>query len=132
MRIAPVLVGIFSLFAALIAAAAGTTLLWPNGPLDWIWRIRSDEVHAQMLAMGWPVGAGLWAVGLVALATATGSFQQRRWAWVLAVITLAVNGVSDVVRLAMGGVVEGLAGIVIAGLILFVLTRPSVRGQFSR
>jgi hypothetical protein len=60
-----------------------------------------------------------------------GSFGQRRWAWWLAIATLSVNGLSDVARMAMGGVVEGLAGAAIAALILFWLTRPKVRAQFS-
>jgi hypothetical protein len=131
-RLAPVLVGGFSVVAALIAAAAGTTLLFPGGPVDVIWRIRTDDTHNKMLALGWPVGVGLWLVAVIALATSIGGFQQRRWAWWLAVAALAVNAVSDAARIAMGGVVEGLVGVVIAGLILWWLTRPSTRGQFDR
>jgi hypothetical protein len=131
-RSAPAVVGAFSLLAAVIALAAGTTLIWPGGPVDVIWAIRQDDTHAKMVALGWPAGLGLWVVGLVALATAVGSLQQRQWAWWLAAATLAVNGVSDLARMAMGGMVEGAAGVVIAGLILFWLTRPGVRGQFAR
>lgn len=131
-RMAPAVVGVFSLLVVAIAFAAGTTLLWPGGPVDIIWAIRQDDTHAKMVALGWPAGLGLWGLGVVALATAIGGFQRRRWAWWLAVATLAVNGVSDLARVAMGGVLEGVAGVVIAGAILFWLTRPRVRGQFSQ
>jgi hypothetical protein len=130
--VAPVVVGVLSVLAALIAAAAGTTLLFPGGPLDVIWMIRSDDVHQQMLALGWPVGAGLWLVAAVGVATAVGSFAAMRWAWWLAVVALAVNGLSDLGRLALGGILEGVLGAVIAGVLLFVLTRPGVRSQFRR
>jgi hypothetical protein len=131
-RSATILVGAFSLLVTAIAAAAGTTLLWPGGPIDVIWSIRNDDTHAKMLALGWPVGAGLWVLAVVALALAVGSFAQRRWAWWLAAAGISVNGVADLGRLATGGIVEGLVGAVIAGLILFWLTRPTVRVQFSR
>jgi hypothetical protein len=131
-RSATILVGVFSLLAAAIALAAGTTLLWPGGPLDIIWAIRRDDTHAKMLALGWPVGAGLWVVAAVGIACAIGSLQLRRWAWWIAAAAMGANILSDLVRLAMGGVFEGLVGVVIAGLILFWLTRPSVRTQFSR
>jgi len=131
-RPATILVAVFSLLAAAIAAAAGTTLIWPGGPLDIIWSIRNDDTHAKMLALGWPVGAGLWALAVVALVLTIGSFAQRRWAWRLAVAGIAVNGVADLGRLATGGVVEGMVGVVIAGLILFWLTRHSVRAQFTQ
>jgi hypothetical protein len=131
MRLAPILIGAFSLLAAAIAIAAGITLIWPGSAVDVIWSIRQDDTHQKMVALGWPAGLGLWLLGAVALATAVGSFGQRRWAWWLAIVTLSVNGLSDVARMAMGGVVEGLAGAAIAALILFWLTRPKVRAQFS-
>lgn len=132
MRIAPTLLGGFSLVAGAIAGAAALSLLWSGGPFEWMWRLRSPEVHAQMLALGWPVGLVLALVALIALATGIGGFQRRRWAWVIAVVGLAVNGLADVVRLAMGQIIEGVAGVVIAGLILLLLLLPSVRHQFTR
>jgi hypothetical protein len=129
-RSATILVGVFSLLAAAIAAAAGTTLIRPDGPLDIIWSIRNDDTHAKMLALGWPVGVGLWLLAIVALVLAWGSFGQRRWAWWITVIGITVNGAADLGRIATGGYVEGLVGVVIAGLILFWLTRRGVRTQF--
>jgi hypothetical protein len=126
------LVGIFALLVGLIAAVVGVTLAWPGGPLEPIWRIRSDDVHAQMLAVGWPAWAGLWAIGAIALAAGIGGLQRRRWAWAIAVGGIAVNGVGDVVQLFLGRIVEGTVGVVIAGLILLLLTRPGVSAQFDR
>ena len=128
---APVAIGAFSVLAAAIAFAAGITLIWPGGPVDVIWAIRQDEAHRQMVALGWPAGLGLWLVAAVAIATAAGSFRQRRWAWWLAVVALSINGLSDVARLATGGIIEGIAGALIAGVLLWWLTRDGVRAQFS-
>lgn len=130
--IAPIIVSVLALLAAAIAVAAGVTLLWPGTPLDVIWSIRTDDAHQQMLALGWPVGAGLWLVGLVAVVLAVGSLQRRRWAWWLAVAGLAVNGLSDLARLPMGQVAEGLIGVAIAGVLLALLVWPRVRTQFDR
>jgi hypothetical protein len=131
-RIAPMVVGVCSLLAAAIALAAGTTLIWPGGPVDIIWSIRNDDTHAKMLALGRPVGVGLWGLAVAALILAVGSFAQRRWAWWLAVVGIALNGIADLGRIATGGLMEGLAGVVIAGLILLWLTRRGVQAQFAR
>jgi len=130
MRKAPVAIGVFSALAAAIALAAGITLIWPGGPVDVIWAVRQDDAHQQMVALGWPAGLGLWLVAAAAIATAVGSFRQRRWAWWLAVVALSVNGLSDLARLATGGIVEAIVGAVIAGVLLLWLTRPGVREQF--
>ena len=132
MNKAPLAVGFFSLLAALIAGAASITLLWPGTALDVIWGIRRDDVHQQMLAMGWPVGVGLIVVGVLAVVIATGSFQRRRWAWLAAIAALGVDGVADLFRLATGQVVEGMIVFLVAGLIVLALIWPSVRMQFSR
>lgn len=129
---ATILVGAFSSLAAVIAFAAGATLIWPGSGVDAIWAIRQDDTHAKMLALGWPVGAGLWVLAVIALALMVGSFAQRRWAWWLAVAGIAVNGLADLGRLATGGILEGLLGAVIAGLIVVALCWPGVRAQFSR
>lgn len=129
---APIAVGFFSILAAVIATVAGITLLWPGTPVDVIWGIRHDDVHQQMLALGWPVGAGLIGLAIITLAIAIGSFQRRRWAWGAAVAGLGVNGVADLARLATGQVTEGVIGFLIAGLIIIALSWPSVRAQFSR
>jgi len=130
-RSATILVGVFSSLAAVIAFAAGATLIWPGSGVDTIWAIRQDDTHAKMLALGWPVGAGLWVLAVVALVLTYGALARYRWAWWLATAGIAVNGLADLGRLATGGVVEGLVGVAIAGLILFWLTRPGVRAQFT-
>ena len=129
---APLAVGIFSLLAALIAGAASVTLLRPGTALDAIWGIRQDDVHRQMLALGWPVGTGLAVLSIVAIFIAVGSFRGRRWAWIAAIVALSVNGMADLFRLATGQVVEGMIGFIVAGLIVLALCWPSVRVQFSR
>ena len=103
------------------------------GLADILWRIvcAGEGMRQAETALGWPAGLGLWLVAAVAIATAAGSFRQRRWAWWLAVVALSTNGLSDVARLATGGIIEGIAGALIAGVLLWWLTRDGVRAQFS-
>ena len=129
-RSATILVGMFSSLATVIAFAAGATLIWPGSGVDTIWAIRNDDTHAKMLALGWPGGLGLWTLSALALALMVGSFSQRRWAWWAAAVGISLNGLADLGRLATGGIFEGVFGAAVAGLILFWLTRRSVRGQF--
>jgi hypothetical protein len=60
-----------------------------------------------------------------------GCFRGRIWGWWLAVAILLVNGLSDVAQIFMGHFLEGGIGVVAAGVILFYLSRPNVRGAFK-
>ena len=126
----PVIAGVLSCVSAAIAATAAVTLLVPATPLSTIWSIKPAE-YAELLALGPLVGVGFVALAVVAVTAAWGAFLRRRWAWWLIVVALAVNALSDAVRLVRGDVLEGAMGVVIAGAILWWMMRPAVRQAFS-
>lgn len=114
-----------------MCALAGTSLLTPGGPLDWIWWIKPGE-HRQLLELGPAVGAGFLGLALVMAMASFGSFARRRWAWALALAIFAVNAFGDAARIPFGALAEGLVGLAATGAILWWLTRPSVRALFDR
>jgi len=67
---------------------------------------------------------------LVLVSAAYGWFRRRRWGWMLAVGIIATQVVGDFVNIAIGRVLEGTFGVVVAGLLLFWLLRPNVRAAF--
>ena len=106
-------------------------MLLPGSVLDAMWRIKPEE-HQQLLRAG-----NLAAIGFIGLAaimgvTSLGAFRRRRWAWRLALIVFAVNGVGDAVRIAFGAPVEGAVGVAVVASILLWLTRPHVRDLFDQ
>jgi hypothetical protein len=127
----PILLGLFFLFATLMCALAGLSLLTPGGALDAIWRLKPDE-QAQLLALGPAVGAGFLALALVMAAASCGAFARRRWGRRLAIAIFAANAVGDAARIALGGVLEGAIGVAVTAIILWWLTREKVRASFDR
>jgi hypothetical protein len=124
--------GVFAIIAALILLASSVTLLAPGAtPLDGMWIIKPAE-YQQLLVLGPLAGAGFLALAVVAIAETFGALGRRRWAWWVAVVALAVNGLSDAARLFTGDVLEGIAAAAIAGAILWWFARPEVRTQFHR
>jgi uncharacterized membrane protein YccC len=56
----------------------------------------------------------------------------KPWGWWLAIVIFAANGIGDVLQFVMGRLLEGAFGVVVAGALVFWLTRPSVRAAFGR
>jgi hypothetical protein len=129
--VTPVALGVFSLFAATMAALSSVTLLAPGTPLDAMWRIK-PAAHAQLLAMGPVVGVGFALLCGAALATSVGTFGRRRWGWWAAVVGVCANATGDAINALAGSWAEGLVGVSITAAIVWWLTRPSVRALFRR
>jgi hypothetical protein len=125
------LLGAFFAFSTAMCALAGTSLLTPGGPLDWIWRMKPTE-HRELLEMGPAIGAGFLGLALVMALASFGSFTRRRWAWPLAVAIFAVNAVGDAARIPFGAPAEGLVGVAVTVAILWAMTRPAERASFDR
>ncbi|MEP6967010.1 MAG: hypothetical protein ABI906_02915 [Pseudomonadota bacterium] len=122
--------GLFFALAMVLTAAAGASLLSPNGPLDVMWRLKPSE-HAILLRMGPLVGIGFIGLSAAMMATSVGCFARRRWGWGLAVAIFVVNGLADAARVLGGAPVEGALGVTVATLIVWWLTRPRVRRLFT-
>jgi hypothetical protein len=127
----PALLGGFFVFATVMCAFAGTTLLMPGGPLDALWAVKAEE-HRELLGLGPAAAIGFLALALVMALTSYGAFRRRRRAWLLAIGIFAVNAIGDAMRIPAGAVVEGLIGVAAAGAVLWWLTRSPVRQMFDR
>jgi hypothetical protein len=64
-------------------------------------------------------------------AASIGCFKQRKWGRWLATSIFAVNGLSDAGQIVLGHVAEGVIGVLVAGAILFYLTRPAVVAAYK-
>jgi len=128
-RLTNILFGVFLSVASLIAALAAITVLFPHGILVSIWSIKEEE-YQQLLHFRFLAGGGFAVLSVVLGLTARGWFQYRRWAWFLFWVILAVNLVSDVVRTMITRQWVDLLGVILEGLILFLLTSRPIRNQY--
>lgn len=124
-------IGMFFVFGATMAAYAALTLLRPGTFLDELWAL-NKQAHIQLAALGRIAAIPFTIVSIALACAAVGWFRRRRWGWVLGTSIIAVNAAGDVVNLAIGEHLKGTVGIIIAGLLLFYLTRPGVRNYFDQ
>ena len=124
-------VAIISFLAALVAVLVAVSILFPGTPLDVIWSLRNPfPAEFKDTLAGMLFGYFLLSLGVVGLCLVYGLVKGLRWAWWVAIAVFAVNGIGDAVSVAQGNI-TGIAGIAIAAVFLFYLTRPSVRAFFE-
>ena len=127
----PPILGAFYCLASLICAVASASLLTPRGAFDWMWVIK-PEAYAQLRAMAPRSGLGFCLLAVAMALASIGCFWRKRWGWLLAVTIFAINGLADGTRLIAGEFVDGLIGVIAAGTILYVLSRPNIRRVFEK
>lgn len=127
--VAPIVMGLFFVFATAMTALVALTMLTPGGPLDAIWSFK-PAAHAQLAAFTPASGAAFAALSFVMAAASVGCFQRRRWGWTLALVLVAANGVGDLARAATGELAEGLFGAAVVAALLYWLSRPATRASF--
>jgi len=124
-------VGVFLCFGATMAAFAAFTLLRPGTVLDEAWKL-NPTAHAQLAPLGIPVGLGFLLLVMVLAVAAVGWFRHRLWGWILTVVVLGTQVAGDALNLFRGDLFRGVAGVLIAGLLLLYLLTPRVRACFPR
>jgi hypothetical protein len=124
-----VIVAIIMFFASLMALIVGISLLLPGTVLDILWTL--NPAAAGLTSMGTILGFFLLFICITASFTGIGLLKGLKWAWWIVIIIFILNGIGDVVRVALGGI-EGLIGILIAAVFLFYLTRPEVKKFFEK
>jgi hypothetical protein len=122
----------FLWIAMLIALAVGVALLFPGTILDRMWAY-NEPAHTAFQTAARILGIGFLIFGFVLGATALGLRSGRRWAWRLAILIFALNGVGDLFGLlATRNLLRGVSGLVIAIGFLAVLLRRDVRAFFDQ
>jgi hypothetical protein len=122
-------IGIFFYFACLMSSYAAVTLAKPGTFLDSLWTMNRGA-HIQLAAVGRIIAIPFAVLAVVMFLAGWGWLRRRYWAWVLAVSVIAINCAADLIHAAMGDWVKSGVGIIIAGLLLFYLTRRAVREYF--
>jgi len=121
--------GVFFFFGSLMAAFAAITLLKPGTFLDQAWKLNMST-HEQMLALGRVVGIPFIVLAVVLFLAGVGWIRRRYWGWVLGVSVIGINLAGDITHFFLGDRLKSVAGVVIASLLLFYMTREKVRGYF--
>jgi hypothetical protein len=126
------LVAAFLWIAMLVSLVVGVALLFPGTFLDRIW-VYNRPAHAAFQTIGKTSGVGFLVLGLVVGAAAGGLSCGRRWAWWLAILIFALNGIGDLVGLlATRDLLRSGSGFVIAVGFLLVLLHRNVRASFDQ
>jgi hypothetical protein len=120
----------FLIFGAAMASFAGTTLAFPGTILDRAWSL-NPVAHAQLLPLGPWVGVLFFVLAAALAVAAAGWLRRRYWGWALSVTIIAIQVLGDLVSFVRGDFLRGGVGVVIAGALLFYMTRPGVRGAFQ-
>lgn len=93
-----------------------------------------DAIRAGVPVLGpltgvW-VGVTLLLFGALVALTAWGLLRKRSWAWVLAIVLVALSAAGDLERVARRDA-NGLAGLLVVGALVWYLFRPEVRAWFN-
>lgn len=121
--------GIVFVFGAVMAIYAAVTLLIPGTAFDRLWAL-NQNAHDQLSSIG-RTGALLFVVLAFSLCfAAIGWFRRRAWGWALGTAVITVNMFGDLGQIAFGERWKGVIGVIIAGILLIYMTRPSVRTYF--
>jgi hypothetical protein len=130
----PISVGIISAFlwiAMVSGLLVGAALLFPGTYLDRMW-VYNQPAHTAFQAFGKATGSGFLLLGVVVGIAAAGLSSGRRWAWRLAIVIFALNGIGDLVSLLVTrDLLRSGSGFVIAIGFLVVLLRRNARLSFS-
>ncbi|HEU5413775.1 MAG TPA: hypothetical protein VFW31_08465 [Candidatus Angelobacter sp.] len=121
--------GIFLCFGAGMAMLAATLLLLPGTFLDKLW-VLNPTAQRQLTAVGNRAGLLFVLLSFILAVAAIGWFKSRPWGWRLAVIILIVHLAGDVGNILLGRLMQGVLGVIVAGVLLIYLLRPTTRAQF--
>src|SRR5581483_3033098 len=121
---------IFWVFAACMAALAGITLVWRGTMLDKVWAL-NKPAYAVLSPIAGVVGPLFLVLSAIMVSITMGWLRRKLWAWWLALIVLGTQIIGDIVNLVRGDLLRGIAGVVIASALLFLLAQREVRDQFS-
>jgi len=98
--------------------------------LEVIWKLYPARRAVLMPYRGW-LGPAFLTLAIVMASASIGCFRRRIWGWWLAVVIFLINGLSDAGQILIGHFLEGSIGVAVAGVLVFYLSRPHVRGVFT-
>jgi hypothetical protein len=73
-----------------------------------------------------------FALAIANFILAWGLLSGKGWAWFITVILAIISIIFAIVSMVMGNYEEGIATVIIEGIILYYLFRPNVKAYFGR
>jgi hypothetical protein len=120
----------FFIFGSVMASLAFVGLLFPDGPLEPMWRLNRDA-QVGLLELGrWGLLL-MFIVAVVCVLAAIGLARRRRWGHRLAVAAITINLISDLLNAVVLGDLRTLIGIPIGGAVIWYLMSSRTRAQFE-
>src|SRR5262245_14887501 len=129
----PVAVSALSIFFALGAAMAfiaAVSLIFPDSPLEPMWRL-NPRARASFRDLGFWSAALMLAASSGCAVSAIGLWRGSRWGHIAALSMLAISLVGDVLNVALGTEPRAVVGIPIVGVLITYLLTRSVRSFFA-
>jgi hypothetical protein len=129
MQVTVPVISVFLFLAAVVALITGISLLFPAPIWNGIWEM-NRPAYIAFEKLGRLSGAILLTLAAMAGSAGAGLLRGRKWAWWIAIALFAINGLGDLINLILThDLLRGGTGVLIAGVFLFLLTRPGVRHQ---
>ncbi len=113
-----------------MASLAFLGLLFPDGPLEPMWRLNRDAQVGLLELGGWGLLL-MFIVAIVCALAAIGLRRRARWGHRLAVTAIALNLLGDLLNALVLGDVRTLIGIPIGGAVIWYLMSSRTRAQFE-
>lgn len=124
------LLSIFSFAATGITLLASLTLLFPKGALEPIWRL-NPRARADLGAIGLWAVLVFFGVGVTCLIVGIGLWRGKRWGYLVAIVGLCINALSDLINALSGREPRAIVGVPVVILILTYLFTRRVKLFFS-
>ncbi|MDQ3968192.1 MAG: hypothetical protein M3275_07335 [Thermoproteota archaeon] len=121
--------GILFVIAGAFTLLGGITTLVA---IPFVANVNLAQVSGSILTV---LGAVLIPLGIASLVVAYGLFKAKSWAWYVAVALSIIGLVVNVISLVtadIGAITGALVGIAINAIVLYYLSRRSVRQYFER
>jgi hypothetical protein len=120
------------LIVSFIALAVGISALIPGTPLDALWNIKNSfPAGFQTTLNGKIFGSFILILGIIMLTSAYGLIKGNKIAWWIVLTVFTINLTADIISVIIGKGIDNISGIIIVGVLLVYMTRPSVKNYFS-
>lgn len=77
------------------------------------------------------IGGVFIVVGIASFVVAWGLLKGKVWAWIVTIIITIISIVLNIISIIAGSI-ESIVGLIINGIIIYYLYRPSVKSYFGR